>query len=209
MGAYEDQLRHVAEPQSPSERTKAVSTTIEDHEALWFTEALREFAHYGDTEGDQGGIAVGYASFIDQKVRDEGKSYVTLYAHTEEAASTLLDALYDYIPEPKKRDDTPMTIVRTLEGSFAEAFAHYVDDPETPDAPEPQVAEIDGEETVVFDEREARESYADMKIAEAESEAIARQEREADRRGVTGLPETNPALERAEARERVNRGGRR
>jgi hypothetical protein len=208
MGAYEDNLRHVAEPASPSERDKAVSTTIEDHEALWFTEALREFAHYGDT--DNGEVAVAYASFIDKKVRDEGKSYVTLYAHTETAAETLMDALYHHIPEPGSRDDTPMTLVTTLEDAFAEAFAHYVDDPETPDAPpEPQVTDIDGEETVVFDEDEARESYAIAEMEKAESEAVARQEREADRRGVTGLPETNPALERAEARERVNRGGRR
>jgi hypothetical protein len=198
MGAYEANLRHVAEPQAPSERDKAIRTTIEDYEALWFTEALREFAHYGDHDPDaQSGVAVAYASFIDKKVRDEGKSHVTLYAHTETAASTLLDALF----HARDEGDVPNTIAATLEYQFATVFAHYADgDPSTP--------EVTDELGVVFDVDDARDSIAEQQIADAESEAMRRQEKEADRRGVTGLPETNPALERAERREQANRGGR-
>lgn len=197
MGAYQDNLRHVAEPQAPSERDKAVSTTVEDFEALWFTDALREFAHYGDHDHEsQSGIAVAYASFIDQKVREQGKSYVTLYAHTEVAAETLMDALYHDCPDDvDDRGDYPMVVFRALEESFAEAFAHYVDDemaPATP--PEPQVERIDGEQQVVFDADEARESYADMKMAEAESEHLAKVEEDANARGVNNrkTPRVNP-----------------
>lgn len=198
MGAYEDNLRHVAEPASPTERRKAVSVSIEDHTALWFTDVLREYAHYGDHEDDdQEGIAVAYASYIDTKVRDEGQSHVPLYAHTQLAAETLMDALYYHVPDDiEDRRDYPMVLFTEAEGSAAEAFSHYVDDPEAPDAPEesPQVAEIDGEETVVFDVEEARESYAMMEIERAESEALAEIEADANARGVNNrrTPRVNP-----------------
>lgn len=178
MGAYQDNLRHVAEPQAPSERDKAVSTTIEDYEALWFTEALREFAHYGEHDPEsQSGIAVAYASFIDQKVREEGRSHVTLYAHTKAAASTLMDALYYYIPD-EDRSGTPMVVVRSIEESTAEALAHYIEDSELDAPPEPTA---DDELGVYFDEDEAKESHAMMEMEKAESEHLAEQERRAER----------------------------
>lgn len=128
MGAYEETLRHIAEPQAPSDRETAVGATIHDYEALFFAEALREFAHYGESDhNDVPEIAVGYASHIDVKVRDEAEHYVTLYAHTRVAAETLLDALYHHIPESGKRGGYPMAVFRSLEESFAEVFAHYVD----------------------------------------------------------------------------------
>lgn len=176
MGSYEANLRHIAEPQAPSEREKAVATTIEDYEALWLSEVLREFAHYADHDHEaQSGIAIGYASYIDQKVRSEGSSYVTLYAHTDVAAETLLDALYWDVPDDDRRD-YPMVLFRSLEGAFAEVFAHYVDDPETPEAPpEP---EVDDDMGVVFDPDDARESIAMKQMAEKEAE----REAELDRR---------------------------
>lgn len=172
MTEYTDNLRHVAEPQAPSERKKAVSTMVEDHAALWFTEHLREFAHYGDHDDhQQAGIALAYAEFIDQKVRDEGRGHVRLYAHTELAAETLMDALYHHCPDVGDREDYPMATFRTLEEATAEAFAHFVDDEEAPETPpEPHVERIDGEKQVVFDSDEAHESYADMKMAESEAE---------------------------------------
>jgi len=99
MGAYENQLRHVAEPQAPTERESATSVTIEDHEALWFTDVLREFVHYGDTDGGESEIAVAYASYIDQKVRDEGVSHVDLYVHTDTAVDVLCAAMDYHITE--------------------------------------------------------------------------------------------------------------
>jgi hypothetical protein len=197
MSAYTDNLRHIAEPQAPSEREKAVSTTIEDHEALWVADILREFAHYADHDhDDQSGIAVGYASFIDKQVRDHGKSYVTLYAHTDVAAETLMDALYWDCPDDvDDRGNYPMVVFRSLEESFAEVFAHFVDDEMAPESPpEPQVTDIDGEETVVFDEDEARNSYAMMEMEKAESEHLAELEAEAEKRGINNqkTPRVNP-----------------
>jgi len=90
-GAYESNLRHIAEPQSPSERENATSVTIEDHLALWFGDVLREYAHY-EADEPHDGIAVGLASYIDKKVRDQGKSQVSLYAHTLKAVETIENA---------------------------------------------------------------------------------------------------------------------
>lgn len=189
MGAYQENLRHVAEPAAPSERDKAVSTSVKDYAALWFTEPLREFAHYGDPDDErQSEIAVAYTSYIDAKVRDEGKQFVEIYAHTKLAADTLLDALYDHVPDD--RDQYPLTTFRYLEESFAETVAPYLDHSELDNPGDPAVDEELG---VVFDVREARESYADMKIAEAESEYEARIEEELEGRGVRNLPESRPA----------------
>jgi hypothetical protein len=92
MGAYEDSLQHIAEPASPSEREQTPSATLDDYVALWFTTPLREFAHY-EADAPHSTIAVGLASYIDTKVRDEGTSNVAIYAHTDEAIETIIDAL--------------------------------------------------------------------------------------------------------------------
>lgn len=124
MGAYQSNLEHIAEPQTPQQRADAESVTIQDYEALWFSDALRDFAHYGEHDhDDQSGIAVGLASFIDKKVRDEGVSHVTLYTHTDVAGETLLDALYHY---RERTEDTPMDVFRSLEDAFATLFAAYL-----------------------------------------------------------------------------------
>jgi len=114
MAAYEEQLRHVAEPQAPTERESATSVTIEDYEALWFTDVLREFAHYGDTEGTESKTAVAYASYIDQKIRGEGASQVALYVHTDEAQTTLLKALDYYLDEMANHSN----IILSLDEAF-------------------------------------------------------------------------------------------
>lgn len=94
MGEYEDNLHHVAEPASPSERRGACSTTIEDWEGLWFTDVLRGYAHYGETATDERvDIALAYAEFIDNKVRKAKNDRVTLYVHTDTARATLSEAI--------------------------------------------------------------------------------------------------------------------
>jgi hypothetical protein len=192
MSAYEEQLRHVAEPAAPSERRKAVTATIEDYHALWLTDVLRDYAHYGDHDyDDEGAIAVAYASYIDAKVRDEGRSYVDLYAHTDVAVETLLNAILTTRADAGGDADFPITVYQAVENEFANAFIETADgaSPESP-----KVIELDGERTVVFDEDEARESYAEKEMFEAESEALREAEREMDARGIDGrkTPRVDP-----------------
>lgn len=119
--AYEDNLRHVVEPASPSERGQATGMTIEDYEALWLSDVLREHAHYNEHDhGDESGIAVAYASYIDQKVRAEGHSYVTLYAHTDAAIETLVNAILEYRAEHSS--DLPRGLYSTVEREVSETF---------------------------------------------------------------------------------------
>jgi hypothetical protein len=192
MSAYEDQLRHVAEPAAPSERRKAVTATLADYQALWLTDVLREYSHYGDHDyNDEGAIAIAYASYIDAKVRDEGRSHVDLYAHTDVAVETLLNAILTHRADAGGDTDFPLTVYTAIENEFANAF---IESEEGPSPEAPKVVEIDGERTVVFDEDEARESYAEKQLAEAESEALREQEREMDARGVDGrkTPRVDP-----------------
>lgn len=131
MSDYQDNLRYVAEPQTPSDRDKVVSTTVEDFEALWFSDGLREFAHYGDHDDeDQSGIAMAYASYIDNKVREQGQSHVTLYVHERLAAETLMEALDYYIPDLGSGEDYPTAVFLSLEASFSELLSYYVEEDE-------------------------------------------------------------------------------
>lgn len=190
MGAYEDHLRHVAEPQAPSEKEKAVSTTIEDHAALWLGEHLREFAHYGSHQPThQEGIAAAYASYIDKKVRDLGQRYVTLYVHTEPAVETLIDALY-YAADSVDPEEYPTVLHLDVANALGEMFLAFVDDGGQDNPGDPIVTNMDGTMTVVFDPDEAFESYAEMQTAKAESEAMKRhEEAAAEHAGVNNLPE--------------------
>jgi len=97
METFTTVLEHVAEPQTPDERDEADHTTLSDFQALWFVEALREYANYGDHDKDvQADIATAYVEFINKKIRDEGRRSVNLYTHTDVAVETLLDALLEY-----------------------------------------------------------------------------------------------------------------
>jgi hypothetical protein len=190
--AYEDNLRHVAEPQAPSEREKAPSSSLQDYEALWLADVLREHAHYGDHNHDtEPDIAVAYASFIDQKIRAEGKKHVNLYAHTDVAVETLVSAILQYRANNADDESFPMALYTGIERQFADAFIERADGA---DHGEPMVIEIDGEDTVVYDEQEAKESYAEMVMAEAESQAMARIEEDANARGIDNrkTPSVNP-----------------
>ena len=141
--AYQSQLKNVAEPQAPSERDKAVSATIEDHEALWLADVLREHAHYGDHDhDDESEIAVAYAAYIDQKVRAEAESWVNLYAHTHEAIETLVNAILQHRADNHGNDDFPIALYNRVEDEFAAAF---IESEEGGDIGSPKVIELDGE----------------------------------------------------------------
>jgi len=88
MGSYEESLEHIAEPSDPSDRAEADNIMLPDYVALWFAEQCREWAyHENDTEKKT--CAVGIASYIDAKVREEGNSHVRVYAHTGLATEVL------------------------------------------------------------------------------------------------------------------------
>jgi hypothetical protein len=165
MGAYEDNLRHIAEPAAPSERDKATTVTLDDWVALWFAEVLREYAHYVADEPHDG-IAVGLASHIDKKVRDHGKSYVPIYAHTNEAVEAIERAAVDYAEERDDSGTAPHIEVSSMAGSLRLEFIDK----------NPKVVELNGEKTVVYDEDDAEESLAMKEIGEAESEAERKQQ---------------------------------
>ena len=121
--AYEDHLEHVAEPASPSGRREAISTTVPDYEALWLSVQLREYAHYGDHDTHQN-IAMAYAEYIDQKVRDEDCDYVTLYVHTCSAVDTLVESLI----YPDHDDKTEIVLRDSVSEKFLDLQdAHYED----------------------------------------------------------------------------------
>lgn len=107
MTAYENNLEHVAEPATPSQREEADFINIRDYEALWFAEVLQEFAYYGDS-GELEEIAVAYTDFIEKKVRDEWRSHVSLYAHTDDAIDTLEFALM--YAEDNMKDSMPVDL---------------------------------------------------------------------------------------------------
>lgn len=184
MGAYEEHLRHVAEPQAPSEREKAVSTTLDDYEALWFTDHLRDYAYYADhDDGPNGGIAVAYASYIDQTVRKQAENHVTLYVHTRPAAETLVEAV-EYAASDVDFDAFPTVLYLSVSNAVHAVLGQFDDDYEPP-----EVIELGGEETVAFDEIEAVDSYAEMRLAEAENEAMQQMEEAAEGRDIRNRPE--------------------
>jgi len=88
MGSYEESLEHIAEPSDPSGRADADSIMLPDYVALWFAEQCREWA-YHETDSEKQTCAVGVASYIDAKVREESKSHVRVYTHTELATEVL------------------------------------------------------------------------------------------------------------------------
>jgi hypothetical protein len=166
---YEDNLRHVAEPAAPSGRKRAVSATVPDYEALWMAEALREYAHYGDhpTESHQD-IAIAYVEYIDRQVRDNERRHVSVYAHTDVAADTLMGALF--------HADGDESLVESVSTALAELYVAHADG----DAPESPAA-VSEHETVEFEDGAAGEAIAEAEMARAESEALAKKERAVER----------------------------
>lgn len=169
---YDQNLRHVAEPAAPSGRDQAVSANMASFEALWLSEQLKEYAHYGDhPEDSHQGIAIAYVEFIDKKVRDEERNYVTLYAHTEAAADTLMGAMFNADPD----DKTDAVLKEAVSSPLADIYVEHADG----DHPEPRA--VEEHDTVEFEEGAAGEAIAEAEMARAESEALAKQERRAER----------------------------
>jgi hypothetical protein len=122
METFTTVLKHVAEPQTPDERDESDHTTLSDFQALWFVEALREYANYGDHDKDvQADIATAYVEFINKKIRDEGRRSVNLYAHTDVAVETLLDALLEY-KEKVSVDDYARSVCQEVEDCVGELW---------------------------------------------------------------------------------------
>jgi len=121
MPNYESVLRHIGEPQRPSERNDTVSVLCDDYESLWFAKQLEEYAGYGVEGGTtEESIVLGYSEYIDQKVRVEKKSTVRLYVHTSMAASVLIDALHH-----NKGTIENTEIADTLEDAFSDVLVHF------------------------------------------------------------------------------------
>lgn len=185
---YEDNLRHLAEPATPTGREQAVSTTLASFEALWLAEWLDEYAYYGDhPDAAHESIAKAYAVYIERQVYERRNSYVTLYAHTELAAETLIGTLFNVDSE----DDVDVALFDLVSGHIADLYVAHQEDA----APEEPTA-VEDLEQVEFSEGAAMEAENDRQIHEAESEWEREQEELAAKRGVSGLPrETNPAIE--------------
>ena len=186
MGAmtYNENLRHVAEPAAPTERREAVSATVSDFEALWLAEALRDYAHYGDHPAESHAtIARAYAEYIDRQVRDNERKHVSLYAHTDEAADTLMGAIF--------HDGAEQDLVQRISPKLADLYIAHAEG-DTPGEPHA----VDGVRggTVEFSEGAAEEAEAIRQIEEGESKAIAEVEEEANALGINNrkTPRVNP-----------------
>jgi hypothetical protein len=87
--SYRGQLEHMAEPSAPKERRDSDLAKIRDWMALYFAEQLREWGSYYGTD-HYSNIALAYADYINEQVRDRGESFVCLYAHTDDAKFVLM-----------------------------------------------------------------------------------------------------------------------
>lgn len=89
---YRENLRHVVRPDETAERSDTPRVKLSDYEALMLQHVLTEYAGYmaGDNEER---VAEAYIDYIDMTVRDEGRSFIWLYAHTDLAVSVLQDAV--------------------------------------------------------------------------------------------------------------------
>jgi len=91
MGVNENVLEHIAEPADPSERASATSVALEDWEALRLARALEEHGHY-EVSGEESDIALGAATYLQERVREHGFRDVRLYVHTDTAARVVAEA---------------------------------------------------------------------------------------------------------------------
>lgn len=91
MEHYVENLRHVVRPDHVSDRESSPRVGLEDHQALYLSRLLREYAAYEAPSGRRG-IAWAYVEYINQCVRDEERGYIIIYAHTREARRVLCEA---------------------------------------------------------------------------------------------------------------------
>lgn len=89
METYRNQLRHIVRPEDPTDRQNSDRVPLDDYEALYLRHALPMWAAYNAETQTEEEIAVGYGQYINQVIRDEGKNFIYLYAHTPEAKGVL------------------------------------------------------------------------------------------------------------------------
>jgi hypothetical protein len=90
---YAANLEHMAEPANPKDRSRAVHTTLEDYQAIYLTQILREYAAYNADTDETHDIAMGYIEYIDDVIRNRGENGLNIYTHTDMAAVVLNDAV--------------------------------------------------------------------------------------------------------------------
>lgn len=90
LDTYRDNLRHVVRPEDPAERDGGVS--ISDWAALQLAEALKEYAAWESPTSTHEEVALAYAEYINHVVRNEEKTTVQLFFHTETAEEVLYEA---------------------------------------------------------------------------------------------------------------------
>lgn len=117
---YGTNLRHMAEPASPSERERAVSVSLEDYEALYLATMLREWSQYHAEGEDVTSIAMGYVEYINAQVRENGEHTVHLYAHTEIASEVVTNGMYEY--HEAYRGQVPMDMFHSIEETIMELW---------------------------------------------------------------------------------------
>lgn len=91
MDHYRERLGDVVRPEDPAERDDS-HATLTDFEALYLRMALTDYAAYKAPTADHEEIALAYLDYINMVVRDEEKSMVKFYAHTETAREVLYEA---------------------------------------------------------------------------------------------------------------------
>jgi hypothetical protein len=94
MKHYRNQLRHIVRPEDPAERGTN-SVAVNDYAALFLYRKLVEYASYEAETAEEEEIALGYAEYINDVIRNEGKNVVRLYAHTSAARDVLCAAAPD------------------------------------------------------------------------------------------------------------------
>jgi len=93
MENYRSVLEHVVRPEDPTERVEAESVRLEDYEALYLYDSVVQWASYEAESAEEEQIALGYAEYINDVVRNEKKNFVDIYPHTDVAEYVLRDAL--------------------------------------------------------------------------------------------------------------------
>jgi hypothetical protein len=115
MQHYRDSLRHIVRPDEPHERVESRHLTIEDYEALFLYDGCVEYASYGADTGEKESIALGYAEYINDVVRNEGRGRVSLFVHTDTALDVLCGIIDALTVEPYESDMRDALLERIID----------------------------------------------------------------------------------------------
>lgn len=89
MEHYRSALEHVVRPEEPADRNDTKHLRLDDYEALYLYDAFVAYAAYDADSKTEEEIALAYAEYVENVVRNEAKGIVRLYAHTDEARAIL------------------------------------------------------------------------------------------------------------------------